>query len=362
MLRESRVLVVDDTPDNILVLREILGKECCVLAALSGPEALLVASKDPPPDLILLDVLMPGMDGYEVCRLLKARERTRDIPILFVTTLCDEQDESLGLALGAVDYITKPLRPSVILARVRNHLRLKAHQDHLEELVEERTRLLSQTQDVAILSMAALAETRDNELGGHFLRTQHSAMILAQELSTLPEYGRYFRDVPFDTFFKSIPLHDVGKVGIPDNILFKPGKLTPGEFEIMKLHTVHGRDILRRAESHITGNSFLAVARDVAYTHHERWDGAGYPQGLCGEAIPVPGRIMAVVDVYDALISTRVYKKPIPHSQAVSIIAQGSGTHFDPAVADVFNECRETIRDLSLAYADDEDERAALAR
>ena len=327
MASRERILIVDDTPDNILLLREILD-DYTVLAAANGPEALEVAATDPQPDCILLDVLMPVMDGYEVCRRLKAQERTRHIPVLFVTTLHDTQDETRGLELGAVDYITKPVRPPVVRARVRNHLRLKAYQEHLEALVDQ--------------------------------RTQHTARLLAENLVTMPDYLDFFRETGIEVLFHSLPLHDVGKVGIPDRILLKPGRLTPEEFAIMKLHTVYGRDILTRAEGSLAAGSFLATARDVAYTHHEKWDGTGYPQGLAGRDIPLCGRIMAVADVYDALISKRVYKQPIPHRDAVTIIAQGRGTFFEPAIVDIFLSHQEAIRRLSLEFADVDEERRAL--
>ena len=359
MASRERILIVDDTPDNILLLREILD-DYTVLAAANGPEALEVAATDPQPDCILLDVLMPVMDGYEVCRRLKAQERTRHIPVLFVTTLHDTQDETRGLELGAVDYITKPVRPPVVRARVRNHLRLKAYQEHLEALVDQRTQGIVQTEHVAILTLAALAETRDNELGGHFQRTQHTARLLAENLVTMPDYLDFFRETGIEVLFHSLPLHDVGKVGIPDRILLKPGRLTPEEFAIMKLHTVYGRDILKRAEGSLAAGSFLATARDVAYTHHEKWDGTGYPQGLAGRDIPLCGRIMAVADVYDALISKRVYKQPIAHRDAVTIIAQGRGTFFEPAIVDIFLSHQEAIRRLSLEFADVDEERRAL--
>ncbi|MGB8601694.1 MAG: HD domain-containing phosphohydrolase, partial [Rhizomicrobium sp.] len=338
-----------------------LRTEYTVLSATSGADALRVATALPHPDCILLDVLMPEMDGYEVCRLLKAQEETRRIPVLFVTTLDDAQDEAYGLELGAVDYITKPVRPPVVLARVRNHLRLKDYQDHLERLVLRRTWEIVRTQDVALLSLAALAESRDNELSGHFSRTQRVARLLGKELSLLPQYADFFRNTTLDTLYKSIPLHDVGKVSIPDHILLKPGKLTPEEFEIMKLHTVRGRDILTRAERHLGHNTFLQVARDIAYSHHERWDGGGYPLGVAGDHIPLAGRIMAVVDVYDALISKRVYKMPMTHREALKNIAQGRGTHFDPTIVDIFLRHEDLIREISLAYADCDLERQALA-
>jgi putative two-component system response regulator len=361
MNKRKRVLVVDDTPDNILILREILASEFTVLAASSGQEALAVAAASPRPDCILLDVLMPGLDGYEVCRRLKARDETRSIPVLFVTTLGAEEDETLGLELGAVDYITKPVRPPVVLARVRNHVRLKDYQDHLEREIQRRTREIARTQDVAILSLAALAESRDNELAGHFRRTQRVARLLADELSRLPEHTAFFQTVTLETLYKSVPLHDVGKMAIPDHILLKPGRLTAEEFEIMKQHTTYGRDILQRAEEQLGAVSFLRLARDIAYSHHEKWDGSGYPERLAGEDIPLAGRIMAVVDVYDALIGKRVYKDPMLHREALGIVTAGRGSHFDPAIVDIFVRQENAIREISLAFADCDQERQALA-
>jgi len=360
MEHKGRVLVVDDTPDNIFILRELLADDFTVLAACDGPEALSLARTAPQPDIILLDVLMPGMDGYEVCRRLKADALTQAIPVLFVTTLSEEQDESQGLELGAVDYIMKPVRPSIIQARVRNHMRLKEYQDRLEALVQERTLELAQTQDITLLSMAALAEMRDNELGGHFRRTREAARILATEMEHMPAYEEYFCTTPIETLVKSIPLHDVGKVGIPDAILLKPGPLTEAEFERMKHHAVYGRDILQRAEEYMDRPSFMSVAKDIAYTHHEKWEGSGYPQGLAGTDIPVCGRIMAIIDVYDAIISARIYKPPLPHSQALKIITKEKWSHFDPAIADIFLARSESIRAMSLEFADTEEERASL--
>ncbi|GAB6038714.1 two-component system response regulator [Fundidesulfovibrio butyratiphilus] len=361
MKNKKRVLVVDDTPDNIWILREILAPEFTVLAASNGFEALKVAAANPKPDCILLDVLMPGMDGYEVCRRLKAQRETRSIPVLFVTTLDDEDDETRGLELGAVDFITKPVRPPVVRVRVRNHLQLKEYQDSLEREIQFRTQEIVRTQDVAIMSLAALAESRDNELGGHFLRTQRVARRLAKDLSVMPDYIDFFRHVSIDVLYKSIPLHDVGKVAIPDHILLKPGPLTAEEFEVMKGHTTLGAEILQRADDQLGHDSFLRVARDIAHTHHEKWDGTGYPQKLPGPDIPISGRIMAVVDVYDALISKRVYKAPLPHRQAVEIIAKGSGGHFDPQIVDVFLKHENAVRIISLAHADCDEERRALS-
>ncbi len=361
MRKQGTVLVVDDAPDNILVAKAALDQDFNVLAATNGPEALDIVRSGEPPDIVLLDILMPGMNGYQVCRELKQDEATRHIPVLFVTTMGQDEDETAGLRLGAADYITKPVRPAIVLARVRNHLALKRHQDHLEDMVAARTAALSKTQDVTILSLASLAELRDNELGGHFLRTQNVAALLARDLARLPRHRKEISQDFVQLLYKSAPLHDVGKVGVPDSILLKPGRLTPEEFEAMKRHTVYGRDAMAHAEKYLQEESFLGMARDIAYTHHEKWDGSGYPRGLAGEDIPTVGRIMAVADVYDALISKRVYKEPMTHTEAASIVAQGRGIHFDPDLADIFLQRQEDIRAISIQYADSDEERQALA-
>ena len=355
------VLIVDDTETNIDILVEALGNDFDLRVAMDG-ETALEAVADEPPDLILLDIMMPGMDGYEVCSRLKASPETRDIPIVFLTAMSEEQDEARGLALGAVDYITKPFSPALVKARVRNQLELKRYRDHLEELVRERTRQLVLTQDVTIQSMGTLAEYRDPETGGHIRRTQHYVRILALHLKDHPKFRDQLDDNAIELLVKSAPLHDIGKVGVRDNILLKPGELTPEEFEEMKRHTIYGRDALLVSEKMLGEDSFLSVAREIAYTHQEKWDGTGYPRGLKGEEIPLFGRMMAVADVYDALISKRVYKPPYPHETALAMIREGRGSHFDPDIVDAFLELSEEFRKIALEHADFEEERELLAR
>jgi len=306
--------------------------------------------------------MMPGMDGYEVCRRLKADERTRNIPIIFVTAMIEAEDEAKGLSLGALDYITKPFKPSLVEARVRNHLMLKQHQDHLEELVRQRTRELELTQEVTIESMAALAEYRDPETGGHIRRTQNYVKALADHLKEHSKFKVFLDDATIELLYKSAPLHDIGKVGMDDGILLKPGKLTDEEFAEMKKHTIFGRDTIRAAVKKLGRDSFLRYAEDIAYTHQEKWDGSGYPQGLKNGEIPISGRLMALADVYDALISKRVYKTPFPHSKAVAIIEEGKSSHFDPDIVDAFLELHENFRQIALEHADFDEEREALAR
>ncbi len=360
--QRQKVLVVDDTPENIQVLMETLKDDYAIVAAIDGEKALRMARSAPAPDLILLDIMMPGMNGYEVCRQLKQDPATREIPVIFVTALNDEHDEAEGLDLGAVDFISKPFRPLLIKKRVHNQLELKRHRDTLEIMVQQRTRELHLTQEVTFESLANLAETRDPETGGHIRRTQNYVRVLAERLESDSAYASELDETTVYMLHVSAPLHDIGKVGVPDHILLKPDKLTENEYIEMRKHTVYGRDALLAAEKKLGSNSFLRLAREIAYGHHERWDGSGYPQGLSGLDIPLCARLMALADVYDALISKRVYKPPYPHSKAVQIISSGSGTHFDPVVVDAFMELNEIFRAIALEHADHEEERLVLRR
>jgi putative two-component system response regulator len=354
------ILVIDDTPDNIVLLSNVLRDRYRVKVANSGARGLQVATKGAPPDLILLDVMMPEMDGYEVCRELKREPATRDTPIIFLTARSDEEDEKHGLELGAVDYITKPINPAIVLTRIETQLHLKAASDFLKNKndilaaeVERRTRELQAIQEVTILALASLAESRDNETGNHIRRTQAYVRLLAQHLRNHPRFADVLTEPVVDLIFKSAPLHDIGKVGIADSILLKPGRLTPEEFEAMKAHTTIGRDAIERAERALgMPVEFLRFAKEMAYSHQEKWDGSGYPQGIAGDDIPVSARLMAVADVYDALRSQRVYKPPMPHDKAASIICEGRGSHFDPDMVDGFVGIQEEFREISVQYAD----------
>ena len=354
------VLVVDDTPDNLVLVSELLGDSYRVKVANSGARALKAAQTDPVPDLVLLDIMMPEMDGYEVCRQLKASAATRDIPIIFLTARADSDDERLGLELGAVDYITKPMSPSIVLARVQTHLALKATADflrdksaYLEREVALRTLEVQALQDVTMMAMASLAETRDDETGNHIRRTQLYVKALAERLRAHPRFEAVLNTQMIELIYKSAPLHDIGKIGIPDHILLKPGKLTDNEFEVVKEHTLLGRKAIEGAERRLGMRvRFLNVAKDMACCHHERWDGTGYPLCLAGDAIPVPGRLMALADVYDAIISRRIYKSASTHEQACSAIVKGRGTQFDPDVVDAFIDIAEEFRDIALKYPD----------
>jgi putative two-component system response regulator len=308
----------------------------------------------------LLDVMMPDMDGYEVCSHLKSGPSTADIPVIFLTAKSQVEDEEKGFKLGAVDYITKPISAPIVLARVKTQLTLKAAADFLRDEnaflefeVQRRTEEVSTIQDVTILAMASLAETRDNETGNHIRRTQNYVQALAMQLRDSGRFLDYLSKENIKMLYKSAPLHDIGKVGIPDNILLKPGKLMPQEFEIMKTHTTLGRDAIAAAEQLLDSpSSFLQCAREIAYSHQEKWDGSGYPEGLKGDAIPISARLMAVADVYDALVSRRVYKEPLPHEDAVEIIRRGRGSHFDPEMVDAFLAIDTVFYSIAYRFAD----------
>jgi putative two-component system response regulator len=361
------VLVVDDVPENLTVLGELLVREYTVRAANSGVAALRLAATHPRPDLILLDLMMPGMDGYEVMRRLRDDPLTRDIPVICVTALNAAEEEERGLSLGAVDYITKPLRPPVVLARVRTQIELKRARDKLTHqnafLEAEVARRMSENQlvqDASIHALARLAETRDLETGNHILRTQEYMRRLGQLLCKHPRFAASLDEHAIELLAKSAPLHDIGKVGIPDHILLKPRRLDAAEWEIMKTHSAIGADAIERAERDAQQPiEFLAVAKQIARHHHERWDGHGYPDGLAGEAIPLPARLMALADVFDALISKRVYKPALPYARARDIIAGSRGTHLDPDVVDAFLADFDTFRAIAERHADTDQEVAA---
>jgi putative two-component system response regulator len=358
------ILIVDDTPDNIMLLSRLLKDRYNTKVANNGSLALQIAQATPGLDLILLDVMMPGLDGYETCRQLKANPVTADIPVIFLTAKSQAEDEAMGLALGAVDYIAKPVSPPILFARVATQLtlldarrQLKEHNENLEKLVQDRTAQLALMQEAIIMAMASLADRRDNAVvpagDNHIRRTQHYVRALAQHLQGHPRFAAELSDENIDLLYRSAPLHDIGKVGIPDRILQKPGLLDREEFEVMKLHAVYGRDTIMLVEKHIGGtNGFLMFAREIAHSHQEKWDGSGYPERLAGDRIPLSARLMAVADVYDALISRRVYKPAFTHQQALDVMRKGRGTHFDPDVLDAFFEIEDRFAAIAATYRD----------
>jgi len=359
-LQKASILIVDDTPGNLHLMSSLLMPYYKVKVANSGELAIQIAGSSPCPDLILLDIMMPDMDGYQVCEQLKHNSLTMKIPVIFLTSLSDAEDEETGLKLGAVDYIVKPISVPILLARVKNHLALKFaddflrdKNDYLEQEVARRTLEVNAIQDVTILAMASLAETRDSDTGNHIRRTQYYVKALAEHLQDHPRFNWFLTPGNIGTLFKSAPLHDIGKVGIPDHILLKPGTLDPAEFEIMKTHTTLGWNAIESAEQALgTHVAFLAMAKSIALSHQEKWDGSGYPQGLKSNDIPIAARLMAIADVYDALRCRRVYKEPYTHEQSVQIIMEGKGTHFDPDMVDAFLEIQVQFLEIAQRFID----------
>lgn len=369
----GRILIVDDDP----VVSGMLGITLAaagyeIVEANSGEDALALLARSNTrslPDIVFLDIEMwGGIDGFEVCRKLKASTATRHIPVVFLTAKSDPVYEQLGFALGAVDYISKPISPPIVCARVRTHLALKAAADFLHdrnayleqevarrtEEARRRTEELRISQEVTMVALASLAETRDNETGNHVMRTQHYVLILAKHLRNHERFSDALDDEGVDRIFKAAPLHDIGKVGIPDRILLKPGRLDAEEFEIMKTHTTLGRDAIENAQQRVGVRlPLLETAKEIALSHQEKWDGSGYPEGLAGDAIPLSARLMAVADVYDALISRRVYKEPMLHEQASKIIIAGRGQHFDPDIADAFIALEAEFCAIASRFSDE---------
>ena len=333
------ILLVDDKPDNIEVLRGILRSDYRVTAALNGQKAIQIAQGEHKPDMILLDIMMPEMDGYEVCRLLKADLRTAMIPVIFVTAKGEIEDEKKGFELGAIDYITKPVSPAIVEARVHTHLVLYDQHRVLENKVEQRTAELKETRLEIIRRLGHAAEFKDNETGMHVIRMSHYSRLIAEQLHVDSDW--------LDLLFNAAPMHDVGKIGIPDKILLKPGKLDKDEWELMKKHAEFGAAIIGDHPSDL-----LQMSKEIALSHHEKWDGSGYPQGLAGEDIPLSGRIVAIADVFDALTTERPYKNAWTVEDAVKLINDGSGQHFDPNLVPIFHEVLPDILKIKEQYAE----------
>lgn len=355
--KREKILIVDDVPENLMMLMNALKSDYTVIAATNGMKAIELASAEPMPDLILLDIIMPDMDGYEVCRYLQKDLRTRDIPIIFITAKTEVDDEEKGLELGAVDYIGKPINSAIVRARVRNHLELKRHRNHLEELVAQRTYQLKKAQESVIEAMGMVAEHRDPETGSHISRTKIYVNLIAQELSKLPKYKKILTPRIIELVSNAAPLHDLGKIAISDSILLKEGPLTPQEWETMQTHPLIGEETIHMAEIKFKDNDTLIIAKDIAGAHHEKWNGTGYPRGLKGEDIPLWGRIMAAADVYDAIISRRSYKEPMSHKSAITYLLEKRGSQFDPDVIDAFMQVQDEILETALKYAENNEER-----
>ena len=333
------ILVVDDTPENIEVLDSVLGTQYSLKVALNGERALELAETAPHPDMILLDIMMPDMDGYEVISRLQSNPATANIPVIFITGKSDVADEERGLKLGAIDYITKPISPPIVRARVKTHLALYNQNRELERKVEERTQQLKEAKLEVISCLGRAAEFKDNETGMHVIRMSYYSRIIAESLNLNSEW--------VDMLYNSSPMHDIGKIGIPDHVLLKPGKLDDDEWEIMKKHVTYGVEILEGHQSDL-----LKMAVEIAETHHEKFDGTGYPNGLVGENIPLTGRIVAISDVFDALTSERPYKKAWSTEKAVAYIEEETGKHFDPQIVDAFKSCLSEILVIKEQYCE----------
>lgn len=355
------ILVIDDTPDNLFLVTNLLKDLYTVKVANSGEKALQFLNETLiAPDLILLDIMMPVLNGYDVLKKIKENPKLQNIPVVFLTAKSSVEDEKLGFDLGANDYITKPISPPILLARVKTQLENKAISDFLrdkneflEKEIEKRTKDVVAIQNVTIFAMASLAETRDNETGNHIKRTSNYVKMLAKKLQNHPKFKAYLTDEMIDTLYKSAPLHDIGKIGIPDHILLKPGKLTPEEFEIMKTHTTLGKEAIEHAEKELGYEvDFLKTAKEIAYSHQEKYDGSGYPLGLKGDEIPISARLMSIADVYDALRSKRIYKNSLNLEMTLKIMKEGRGSHFDPDMLDAFLEIYDEFEVVASNFVD----------
>ncbi len=333
------ILVADDSPHNLDTLYESLHNEHSVRVARDGLKALELATSEPRPDLILLDVMMPGLNGYEVFERLQADPTVADIPVIFITGKTESADESKGLSMGAVDYISKPIVPDIVRARVQTHLTLADTQRALEYQVADRTRELEKTRLEVIRKLGAAAEFRDDESGKHIIRMSSYSRLIALRFSERESFANLINS--------AAPMHDIGKIGIPDNILLKPGRLNSTEWEVMKQHVEIGAAIIGESE-----HPLFKTARQIALYHHEKWDGSGYPEGLAREKIPLPARIVAIADVFDALTSERPYKKAWSIDETVEFVYENRGAHFDPNLVDVFLECMDDILRIRKKYLD----------
>lgn len=323
----KKILIVDDETVNLQVLKQILESDYQLIFAKSGSKALELAEKQQP-DLILMDIMMPVMSGYDTVRSLKANDNTSHIPVIFVTAMADIEDEKLGFDVGAVDYIAKPVSAPLVRARVRTHLSLV----RIEELQESRLAI--------VRCLGHAAEFKDNETGLHVIRMSNYSHIIAKA------YG--LSDEKADMLLHAAPMHDIGKIGIPDHILLKNGKLDDEEWAIMRKHPEFGAQIIGEHSSQL-----LKLARSIALTHHEKWDGSGYPKGLKGEEIPLEARIVAIADVYDALTSKRPYKDAWPTEKAVACIEENSGSHFDPQLVTLFKQNLDAIKKVQLRWKEE---------
>ncbi|MCP4180366.1 MAG: response regulator [bacterium] len=346
------ILIVDDSKEYIQFLTAQLDEFYTIITAADGEMAISRAKEDPRPDLILLDILMPGLDGYEVCQKLKEEEETNHIPILFLSALSNDLDKLKGLSLGALDFITKPFDIELIKIRIKNQLELTKYQGYLNKKILKSSKESLFIQTLLIESLGKIAEYHDPGVGNHLKRTQNYVKALAEELMNDPEFDEEISLKEIKILYQTVPLHDIGKIGVPESILLKPGKLTNNEFDEIKKHAYNGYKILQNIMENLPSKSFLKFSMDIAYTHHEKWDGSGYPNGLREKNIPLSGRLMAIADVYDALISKKCYREPFSHEKAIKLITKEKGIQFDPYIVSTFLNIEHTIQNIANTYDD----------
>jgi len=348
------VLIVDDIELNRMLLADMLNDTYDIVEAASGKEALsMLIDQKLNPALVLLDLIMPEIDGFQVLRELKSTESTKKIPVLFVTAVVSDETESLGLKSGAADYVIKPFNRNVIRARVSNHIRLSRYQNELESLVNEKTVEVTRTYEQALESLAAIIEYRSFESGEHIRRTTLFAEIIISKMLQIEKFRPLLLPHNITSLIKASTLHDIGKIGVPDHILLKPGKLTPEEFDVIKTHTTFGSLVIDKIAADLPDSDmYLRYAKEICLSHHERWDGKGYPYGLRDEEIPLSARIVSIIDVYDALISKRCYKDAYSHEESMNIIMEGRGTQFDPYLVDLLPDVEAEFKKVELS--DDE--------
>lgn len=351
--KESVIMIVDDTPENLMLLTDILRRQGYKIKAFQNGKMAVNAALKNPPDLILLDIMMPDMDGYQVSRMLKQDTRFENVPILFISALSSSFDKLTAFEAGGVDYIDKPFEQAEIKARVKAHLtihflqkKVAQHNEKLQEIVKKQVEEITHSHLATILAMIKLAEARDDDTGKHIERTKIFCQMLARTMGKMYCNDQLIDEGFIENIFNASPLHDIGKISIPDHILLKPAKLTAEEFGIMKNHTSIGEKYLKEAYHESKNNAFLKMGIEIAGCHHEKWDGSGYPRGLSGTDIPLSARIMAVADVYDALRSKRVYKAPFSHAQSISIILEGKGKHFDPDIINHFTKISDQFEEI----------------
>jgi putative two-component system response regulator len=351
---EKTIYLVDDNITNLTLGKNALAEQYKVFTMNSGATMLKFLEKNIP-DLILLDVEMPEMSGYEAIKIIKSKKETKNIPVIFLTAKTDGDSELEGLTLGAIDYITKPFSPSLLLKRIETHLELANYNKHLQEMVAAKTQSVFELQNAILKTMAELVECRDNITGGHIERTTYYLGVLLNAMQTHDQLKEKISEWDLKLVLQSAQLHDVGKISIRDYVLQKNGKLTPEEFEEIKKHTIFGEKIIEKIKKSTSERVFLEHAGIFAATHHEKWDGSGYPRGLKGEEIPLQGRLMAIADVYDALVSERPYKKPYTHEEAVNIIKESRGTHFDPDLVDLFLNVSDEFLKITESFKHEND-------